>query len=98
MEENDFNAAVGRLVRKARLRAGLTQEALADEVGLSRTSITNMESGNQAATAWLLHLIATALDCPAQELLPGAASNDLGGLPEDVPPKAAELIRRYATR
>ena len=39
--QNSFYAEVGRLIRDARSRAGLTQDALAARVSLSRTSVTD---------------------------------------------------------
>jgi transcriptional regulator with XRE-family HTH domain len=42
-----FYAVVGRLIREARERRGVTQEALATLVSLSRTSLTNIERGRQ---------------------------------------------------
>ena len=46
-ERDEFYAEVGRRVRMAREAAGLTQDALADQVELSRTSVTNIEKGRQ---------------------------------------------------
>ena len=42
-----FYVAVGGLIREARESRGVTQEALASLVLLSRTSLTNIERGRQ---------------------------------------------------
>jgi DNA-binding XRE family transcriptional regulator len=91
--EKEYYREVGRLIRAARLRAELTQQDLADEVELSRTSITNIESGNQPVSLWLLNVIAATVGRDLVELLPVSAGSSTG-LPEDVPPMTAALIRR----
>ncbi len=40
-----FNALVAKVYRKLRERAGLTQEELADELGISRYTVNKVESG-----------------------------------------------------
>src|SRR5688572_5744715 len=47
-----------------------TQGELADVVGASRTSITNLESGRQRPPLHLLLRIAEALDCELRDILP----------------------------
>lgn len=47
---DEFNRAFGRKLRVAREEAGLSQGDLAERVDLSRTSITNIEKGNQQPT------------------------------------------------
>lgn len=44
---SDFYAALGANIRKRREKLGLTQDQLAGEIGLSRTSIVNIEAGRQ---------------------------------------------------
>ena len=90
----EYRRALGRKIQDARKRAGLTQQDLGDEVNLTRTSITNVERGNQSVSVWLLHQIATALDCAPVDLLPSEHEPDRPGLPADVPAKTAALIRR----
>lgn len=60
----------GRRVRKARLAGDLTQEQVADRVGLTRTSITNIERGSQHIALHQLFLIASAVGVDPQVLLP----------------------------
>lgn len=52
---------LGMSVRALRKMRGLTQEQLALMVGLSRTSITNIELGNQILTETTINSIAEAL-------------------------------------
>lgn len=65
-----FYREFGRRLRENRRKAGLTQETLAKRVGLSRTSITNIEHGNQYIQLHMFVLLSSALGCEPQELLP----------------------------
>jgi DNA-binding XRE family transcriptional regulator len=60
-ERPDLTAGAGSEIRKMRERRGLTQLQLADAVGMSRTSITNIEQGNQRLAVTALAAIAEAL-------------------------------------
>ena len=51
-------------------RGRLTQAKLAGEVGLERTSITNIERGNQKVPLHVLYRICDALQVPINEVLP----------------------------
>jgi transcriptional regulator with XRE-family HTH domain len=62
--------AFGQRLRKARREAQLTQEALGKRVGLSRTSITNIEQGNQHVGLHLLYQLAKAVGARPVDLLP----------------------------
>lgn len=82
MDEHDFNMGIGQRVRAARGGAGLTQEALARQSGLTRGSITNIESGAQAPPPYRLALLAAALGVePAQLLPPLVEAGPTHGLP-----------------
>jgi len=60
----------GRRLRRARREASLTQDALGKRVGLSRTSITNIEQGNQHVGLHLLYELAKAVGVRPVDLLP----------------------------
>jgi transcriptional regulator with XRE-family HTH domain len=60
----------GRLLRQCRKKANLTQEDLADRVGLARTSITNIEQGRQHVSLHVLYELAETVGVSAHELLP----------------------------
>lgn len=67
-----FYKEFGRLLRDARGRADprITQKQLADRVGLSRTSITNIELGKQHIPLHVLFALAGAVGLKPSELLP----------------------------
>ena len=75
----DFDRALGARIREARERVGVKQDQLAQAVGLSRTSITNIERGRQGLQAYLLARIAEVLGRPVADLLPRptAESNEV---------------------
>ena len=66
---------VGRRIRTARVGRGVTQDALAERVGLTRTSITNVEAGKQKLPLHTLFEIAAALQVEVRELLPASAGS-----------------------
>src|SRR5215213_5149195 len=65
-----FSAAVGDLIKKHRVRAKITQDQLAHRVKLTRTSISNMESGRQRIQLDTLYIIAEVLKVEISDLLP----------------------------
>lgn len=62
-------ARVGSNVRRLRLEADLTQEALALESGLSRNHLIELEHGRRGVLFERLEDLAVALGVPASTLL-----------------------------
>ena len=85
--QEDFYIQLGLLIRKARIDADLTQQELADALVISRTSLTNIEKGNQRMLVHTLIDIAHSLGIKPIELLtdeivitrPGAYAKMSGG-------------------
>jgi transcriptional regulator with XRE-family HTH domain len=71
-------ADVGNKIRERREELGLTQQALASAVDLSRTSITNIEQGRQKLLVNTLFDIAKVLEVSMTDLLPesGVSTGD----------------------
>jgi transcriptional regulator with XRE-family HTH domain len=65
-----FYIALGSNIRSARERKGLTQEALASLVSMTRTSITNLEKGRQRFLVHTFAQISKALECKPDDLMP----------------------------
>ncbi len=59
---------LGRRIAEARKQAGLTQEDLAKVLGLSRSSVANIETGRQELSATHLIAIGSALGSSIAEL------------------------------
>lgn len=66
-----FYVEFGRRVRAAREKASLTQEQLATALGLTRSSVANIEAGRQRPLLHITAAVAEATGVPADQLLPG---------------------------
>lgn len=78
IDERRLFQEVGQKIRRLRSapsggRAQLTQAQLAEMVGLERTSITNIERGNQKVPLHVLYRICEALRVPISDLMPAVA-------------------------
>jgi len=89
-----FYAVVGGLIREARDRRGVTQEALATLVSLSRTSLTNIERGRQKVQLHTLCGLAAALEVTPGLFLP----KDVLELPKAVGSHSKSHQRQVAPR
>jgi transcriptional regulator with XRE-family HTH domain len=69
---DDVYGHIGRAIARARRDSGLSQTELATAIGLSRTSISNIEKGRQKMLAHTLVDIAEALSVAIGSLLPDA--------------------------
>jgi len=63
-----MNETVRNRIREIRLERGLTQEALAQAVGVSRQSINSIERGRYTPSLALALRFARAFDCTTDEL------------------------------
>jgi len=91
-------AQFGDRLRQARGAAGMSQEQLGTEIGLNRTSISNIEKGRQRLLVHQLPVLARVLRKSVDELLPSAASIDpLEGLSQ-ADREAIFEVRRGAAR
>lgn len=67
----DFiNSYTGDAITKYRKRAKISQGDLADKVGISQSSIANIEAGRQLPPLTSLYVIATLLDVEVSDLIP----------------------------
>jgi transcriptional regulator with XRE-family HTH domain len=57
----DLNNGIGAVLKAMRKAQGLNQGEVADRAGLTRTSITNIERGNQMLTTKTINAIAAAM-------------------------------------
>lgn len=88
-------AAIGRNVRRERLRLRWTQDQLAERVGFLRTSVANIEAGKQRVPLHTLCEIAAALDVMPGRLLPAemfpADMREIAQQAEDATQKLLEI-------
>lgn len=69
-----YTAEVGNEVRAARARRRMTQQELADAVGISRERLMRRESGDVAWTVDQLAAVASILNISVLDLYPDSAS------------------------
>jgi transcriptional regulator with XRE-family HTH domain len=82
----------GQKVKKIRERKGLSQAVVAREIGLSRTSITNIERGHQHISLHLLYELGRVLGVEIMDLLPERAELiEKGSIAQKVEKAAAPL-------
>ena len=92
---------IGRRIKRARESSDTSQESLADNVKLSRTSVVNIEKGRQRPPIHTLYNIARVLGVAPHDLLPEARSGEasgLSGLPEDLEDFAAQILSKTTGR
>jgi transcriptional regulator with XRE-family HTH domain len=76
MSEQNPYEYIARRIRFYRVERGITQEDLANGVGLGRTSITNIEKGRQNVGLIELYQIAKVLNVSIYNLLPVYETGD----------------------
>lgn len=84
----DPRRALALRIKELRALQGLTQEETADRIGIFRTYMSRIESGQANPTLTLLHEIAAAFGIPMQELFAPVQSEP----PRRV--KAQQLVSR----
>ncbi len=64
------NLALGRRIKRLREKADLSQEALAEKIRMTQTSISLIETGDRGVSMATLQKIASALGCKTKDLIP----------------------------
>jgi transcriptional regulator with XRE-family HTH domain len=77
MRSSSFYSDLGARVRARRLELHISQSQLAQQLGLQRTSITNLEKGVQRISAEALVQVARALQVSPLDLLPADNGADV---------------------
>ena len=102
VNETLLYGTIGGKIRQQRSKLGVTQGQLAKEVGVLRTSITNIEAGRQKVPLHLLYKICATLEIEVIEILPtndeviqpSTVPVELDGDVRYVPPKTAEALKQ----
>jgi len=81
---DQFYAEMGRRISTFRRKSNRTQDDLATSVGLTRTSLTNIERGRQRVLIHTIALIAEELSVDLVELVPSRrkSTQSLNRMPE----------------
>lgn len=110
IDEGRLYAYVGKRIKElregdGRRRPKLTQAQLAHQVGLERTSITNIEKGDQKVPLHVLYRLCSALSADIAAVLPPLvevqaknwSSERVGALGKvTLPPMAVAALKRVA--
>ncbi len=91
----------GKRIRKLREKKGMTQEQLADMVGVSYKTINAIENGSRGTTVDTLDLLADGLGSTIDYIVKGTVENDeiailLSGLSSDKQELARRLFKGIA--
>lgn len=83
------DVTIGKHVRYFREKSGMTQERLAEEVGVSSETISKIERGQRRFSLFVCCMLSDALDCTPNDLLGYSQSHNL--LYEDL----QQLLLKY---
>lgn len=73
-QHNIINMHCGKMIYERRKKIGYNQDELASAVGLTRTSIVNIEKGRQSLTVENLLKVCAVLKCKVVDILPHVPS------------------------
>jgi len=95
--KKDINISIGSNIKKAREKAGLTQEQLSELIGIGPKSLSAVERGTVGISIATLKKICNVLPVSSDALIFGSnAENDAKGLTsrlERLTPKQYEIAR-----
>lgn len=96
--EKTFYSTFGAMLAAARRKRKISQEALAGDLGLTRTSITNVEKGRQPLQLHSLYLIAQSLSVDVKELLPSPAALKMAEPPTNLSVSDTEWLETMSLK
>ena len=96
--KHSVDVHVGKRIRHRRWMIGMTQQQLADKVGIKFQQIQKYETGMNRVSASRLWDIARAVDVPVSFFFEGLSDADLSGVVEGdifADKEALQLVRAY---
>lgn len=97
IDEDLLYQLVAERLKRARGAAGLSQERLATKLGMSRTSIVNIEAGRQRPPLHVLWEMAEHLGTELRLLIPRRAEYQENGAPLELDADTVEKIEEAAS-
>ena len=82
--KNEVDLHVGRRIRHRRWMLGMTQQALAEEVGVKFQQIQKYESGQNRVSSSKLWIIASAQNVEVAYYFEGLEPNEKNGVPPEI--------------
>ncbi len=101
MEKDAVYEKIGRQIRSARVERGLKQEQIARFLDLTRTAVTNIETGRQGIQVHQLMMIADVLEVSLSDLLEDVATSSRKSEDDsiaDLPENLASMVSKYQSR
>ena len=102
LNQDKLYTTIGARVKALRNQAELSQDQLADRLGLLRTSVSNIESGKKRLTIARLYRLSAALGSDLSEILPPVKdfidSDIFHPIDVDNLPEKADLIMKKLRR
>jgi transcriptional regulator with XRE-family HTH domain len=87
-----MNESLGERIKNIRQSLGWTQDRLAQEAGISKSFLSEIENNKANVSGEFLLKIATALDASLDYLMKGeSASGEGKPIPIEIPPELSEL-------
>lgn len=74
---NKYTRFMGEQIRKAREDLGLSQEELGNKIFRKRLAVSEMENGKVEISAWVLPLLASALEKPISYFFPKSILHEI---------------------
>jgi transcriptional regulator with XRE-family HTH domain len=79
VEESDLLQRFGARLRSLRLERQISQEEMAQQFGIDRSFLSDMERGKKASTLGMLQVLARGLGLTLSDLMRGVDDQLLGG-------------------
>ena len=76
--------AIGQRIRKIRKARGISQEQLAEQIGISTTHMSHIETGNTKLSLPVFVDLSTTLEVRSDELLYGSTPTERGAAVESI--------------
>ncbi|MEO0883889.1 MAG: helix-turn-helix transcriptional regulator [Pseudomonadota bacterium] len=96
--EEGIDRLIGTQIRQRRIMMGLTQDQIADALGISYQQVQKYETGSNRVSASRLYEIATLLDTDISWFYPSNGSGSLGSQRDNASPRhVIELVRRFSS-
>lgn len=83
-ESTDIKKLLGKRIKELRTKQGLTQEVLAEKIGVGQRNLSKIECGSNFVTSETLSNILSALNVEAKELFDFNHNNDADILKQEL--------------
>ena len=82
--ESELYKEIGSNIREFRKKRGFTQQALANRMGVTRTSITNLESGKQRPPVHFIYALCNELSISIHNIFPETPEYTVTGAEKEI--------------